>query len=39
MKYKKNPSILTIQAKYKGKNKFSFTEVTTQDIEKEIFDF
>ena len=38
MKYKNHPSILTIQAKYKGKNKFSFTEVTTQDIEKEIFD-
>ena len=39
VKYKNHPSILTIQAKYKGKNKFSFTEVTTQDIEKEIFDF
>ena len=38
VKYKNHPSILTIQAKYKGKNKFSFTEVTTQDIEKEIFD-
>ena len=34
VKYKNHPSILTIQAKYKGKNKVSFTEVTTQDIEK-----
>ena len=38
MKYKNHPSILSIQAKCKGKNKFSFTEVTTQDIKKEIFD-
>ena len=38
MKYKNHPSILTIQAKYKCNNKFSFTEVTTQDIEKESFD-
>ena len=38
MKYKNHLSILTIQAKYKGKNKFSFIEVTTQDTEKEIFD-
>ena len=38
VKYKSHPNILTIQAKYKGKNKFSFIEVTTQDIEKEIFD-
>ena len=38
MKYKNHPSILAIQAKYKGKNKFSFREVTTQNIEKEIFD-
>ena len=38
MKYKNHPSILTIEAKYKSKNKFCFEEVTTQDIEKEIFD-
>ena len=38
VKYKNHPSILTIEAKYKGKNKFSFIELTTQDIEKEIFD-
>ena len=38
MKYKYHPSILSIQAKYKGRNKFSFTEVTTQGIEKEIVD-
>ena len=37
MKYKNQPSILTIQAKCKGTNKFSFTEVTTRDIEKEMF--
>ena len=37
VKYKNYPSVLTIQAKYKGKNKYCFTEVTTQDIEKEIF--
>ena len=37
VKYKNHPSILTIQTKYEGKNKCSFTEVTTQDIEKEIF--
>ena len=35
MKYKNQPSILTIQAKCKGKNKFS--EGTKQDIGKEIF--
>ena len=34
VKYKNRPSILTIKAKYKGNNKFSFTEVTKQDIEK-----
>ena len=34
VKYKNHSRILTIQAKYKCKNKFSFTEVTTQDIEK-----
>ena len=38
VKYKNRPSILTIQAKYRGNNKFSFTGVTTKDIEKEIFD-
>ena len=38
MKYKNHPSILTIQVKYKGKNKFYFTEVTTKNIEKEMFD-
>ena len=38
VKYKNHPSIRTVQVKYKGKNKFSFTEKTTQDIEKEIFD-
>ena len=38
VKYKNHPSILTIQAKYKCNNKFSFTDVTTQDIEKESFD-
>ena len=39
MKYKNHQNVFTIQAKYKGKNKFSFTEVTKQDIEKEnIFD-
>ena len=37
MKYKNQPSILTIQAKCKGTNKFSFTEVNTRDIEKEMF--
>ena len=37
VKYKSHPSILTIQTKYKVNNKFSFTEVTTQHIEKEIF--
>ena len=37
MKYKNHPSILTIQSKCEGKNKFSFIEVTTQDIEKYIF--
>ena len=37
MKCKNHPSILTIQAKYKSKNKISFTEVTTQEVEKEIF--
>ena len=37
VKYKSHPSILTIQAKYKDKNKFSCTEVTTQDIGQEIF--
>ena len=36
--YKKHPCIPIIQAKYKGKIKFSFTEVTTQYIEKDIFD-
>ena len=36
MKYKNHPSILTIQSKCEGKNKFSFIEVTTQDIEKYI---
>ena len=38
MNYKNHPSILTIQAKHKGKYKFSFTEITTLDIEKYIFD-
>ena len=39
MKYKNHQNAFTIQAKYKGKNKFSFTEVTKQDIEKgKIFD-
>ena len=38
VKYKNHPNILTIQAKDKGKNKFSFTKVNTKDIEKEIFD-
>ena len=38
MKYKSQPSILIIQAKYKGKNKFYFTEVTTQDLENNNFD-
>ena len=38
MKYENHQSILTIQAKCKGNNKFSFTEVTTQDIKKEFFD-
>ena len=38
MKYKIHPSILTIQAKYQDNNKFSFTQVTTQDIEKIFFD-
>ena len=38
VKYKNHRSIRTIQAKYKGKNKFSFTELTTQNIEKEVFD-
>ena len=39
VKYKNHQNVFTIQAKYKGKNKFSFTEVTKQDIEKEnIFD-
>ena len=38
VKYKSHPSILTIQAKYKSKNRLSLTEETTQDIEKEIFD-
>ena len=37
VKYKIHPSTLTIKANYKGKNKFSFTEVTTQDIEKQNF--
>ena len=37
VKHKNYPSILTIQAKYKSKNKFYFTEVTTQVIQKEIF--
>ena len=37
VKYKNHPSILTNQSKCKGKNKFSFIEVTTQDIEKYIF--
>ena len=36
MKCKNHPSILAIQSKYKGKNNFSFTEVTTENIEKEI---
>ena len=36
MKSKNHPSILAIQTKYKGKNNFSFTEVTTQNLEKEI---
>ena len=35
MKYKNHPSILTVQAKYKGKNQPYFTE---KDIEKDIFD-
>ena len=34
MTYKNHPSILTIQTKYKGNNKCSFT----QDIEKGLFD-
>ena len=34
VKYKNHPSILTTEAKYKGKNKFSFAEATTQDTEK-----
>ena len=38
LKCKNHQSILTIQAKYKSKNKFPFTEIPTQDIEKEIFD-
>ena len=37
-KYKNHSSILTIEAKYKGKNNFSFTEVTRQNIKKEIYD-
>ena len=37
VKHKNYPITLTIQAKYKGKNKFYFTEVTTQVIQKEIF--
>ena len=37
-KYKDHASIFTIQAKYKGKNKFPFTEVAIQDIVKEILD-
>ena len=37
MKYKNHPSILTIQSKFKGKNKFSCIEITTQDIEKYSF--
>lgn len=36
--YKNHSCIPIIQAKYKGKIKFSFTEVTTQYIEKDIFD-
>ena len=36
MKYKNHPSILTIQAKHNSKNKVSFTEVATQNIEKKI---
>ena len=35
VKYKNHPSILTVQAKYKGKNQPYFTE---KDIEKDIFD-
>ena len=38
VKYKNHPSNLTIEAKYKSKNKFSFAVVTTQHFEKEIFD-
>ena len=37
VKYKNHPSVLIIQTQHKGKNEFSFTEVTTPDIEKEIF--
>ena len=36
VKYKNHPSILTIQAKHNSKNKVSFTEVATQNIEKKI---
>ena len=38
VKYKKQPNVLTIQAKYKSQNRFYFTVVTTQGIENEIFD-
>ena len=37
MKYKNHRTIPAVQAKYKDKNKFFFTEGTTQDIEKEVF--
>ena len=38
VKHKNHTSIHIIQDKYKDKNKFTLTEVTTQDTEKEIFD-
>ena len=36
VKYKHHPSILTIQTKYKGKNKFSFTEELHKTLKKKF---